>query len=252
MALKIGTVEPTQIIVEITSDRQLVSFPGGRVDANKISEIDPSGNTKYYYIASTTSKISFSSNSMKLENKLLADRNIVIIREQNGASTYTYQAKYKDTTLTLQSTYKGETTSSAPDTSQVLVPAKKVTALPCSDLTEVRVFKDGVTTTVWSQIRRLNAPIISDHSWQNENMTIRLTVTNSNTVWATFHGTLYDTPFDDAYGSTHTSIAPGSTTTIDIPLDSSFGEGVRCYIEAYFAQTSIYEQSSTIKYMIEP
>lgn len=251
MALKIGTVEPTQIIVEITSDRQSVSFPGGRVEAKKISQIDPSGNTNYYYTASTSSHISFSSNSMKLENKLLTDLKTVIIRDENGASTYTYQAKYEHTALWLESIYKGKTTSSAPDTSTVLIPVKEVTALPCSDLTEVRVLKDGVTTTVWSKTTRLQAPVISDHNWQNENMTIRLTVTNPNAMWAVFHGTFYDTPFDDSYGSTSTSISPRGTTTVDIPLDSSFGEGVRCYIEAYFTQTR-YEQSSTIKYMIEP
>ena len=120
-----------------------------------------------------------------------------------------------------------------------------------TSLTKVQVVKNGTTTVVWSQISRLKAPIISDHSWQNENMTIRLTVTNSNTVWATFHGTLYDTQFDDAYGSTSTSIPPRGTTTVDIQLDSSFGEGIGCYIEAYFSQTSIYEQSSTIKYVAE-
>lgn len=76
-------------------------------------------------------------------------------------------------------------------------------------------------------------------------------MTNPNAMWAVFHGTLYDTPFDDSYGSTSTSISPRDTTTVDIPLDSSFGEGVRCYIEAYFTQPG-YEQSSTIKYMIEP
>lgn len=252
MALKIGTVEPTQIIVEITSDRQSVSFPGGRVEAKKISQIDPSGNTNYYYTASQSAPyISFSSNSMKLDNKLLTDLYTVIIRKENGAHTYTYQARYKSSALWLQSTYKGKTTSSAPDTSEVLIPAEEVVALPCSDLTEVRILKDGVTTTVWSQTTRLQAPVISDHSWQNENMTIRLTVTNPNAMWAVFHGTLYDTPFDDSYGSTSTSISPRDTTTVDIPLDSSFGEGVRCYIEAYFTQPG-YEQSSTIKYMIEP
>ena len=45
---------------------------------------------------------------------------------------------------------------------------------------------------------KLSVPSITGHSWLNENMTIRLTVTNNNSVAAVFHGTLYDTAYDDA------------------------------------------------------
>lgn len=81
-------------------------------------------------------------------------------------------------------------------------------------------------------------------------MTIGLTVTNNNSVAAVFHGTLYDTAYDDAYGSTSITISANSTKTFDIALDSSFGEGVGCYIQAYFTADG-YNQSSTIKYVAE-
>lgn len=97
---------------------------------------------------------------------------------------------------------------------------------------------------------KLSVPSITGHSWLNENMTIRLTVTNNNSVAAMFHGTFYDTAYDDSYGSTSITISANSTKTFDIALDSSFGEGVGCYIQAYFTADG-YNQSSTIKYVAE-
>ncbi len=97
---------------------------------------------------------------------------------------------------------------------------------------------------------KLSVPSITGHSWLNENMTIRLTVTNNNSVAAVFHGTLYDTAYDDAYGSISTTISANSTKTVDIALDSSFGEGVGCYVQAYFTADG-YNQSSTTKYVAE-
>lgn len=97
---------------------------------------------------------------------------------------------------------------------------------------------------------KLSVPSITGHSWLNENRTIRLTVTNNNSVAAMFHGTLYDTAYDDSYGSTSVTISANSTKTFDIALDSSFGEGVGCYIQAYFTADG-YNQSSTIKYVAE-
>lgn len=97
---------------------------------------------------------------------------------------------------------------------------------------------------------KLSVPSITGHSWLNENMTIRLTVTNNNSVAAVFHGTLYDTAYDDAYGSISTTISANSTKTVDIALDSSFGEGIGCYVQAYFTADG-YNQSSTTKYVAE-
>ena len=97
---------------------------------------------------------------------------------------------------------------------------------------------------------KLSVPSITGHSWLNENMTIRLTVTNNNSVAAMFHGTLYDTAYDDAYGSISTTIGANSTKTVDIALDSSFGEGIGCYVQAYFTADG-YNQSSTTKYVAE-
>ena len=97
---------------------------------------------------------------------------------------------------------------------------------------------------------KLSVPSIAGHSWLNENMTIRLTVTNNNSVAAVFHGTLYDTAYDDAYGSISTTISANSTKTVDIALDSSFGEGIGCYVQAYFTADG-YNQSSTTKYVAE-
>lgn len=65
-----------------------------------------------------------------------------------------------------------------------------------------------------------------------------------------FHGTLYDTYIDDSFGSTSITISANSTKTVDIALDSSFGEGVGCYVEAYFTADG-YNQSSTTKYVAE-
>lgn len=97
---------------------------------------------------------------------------------------------------------------------------------------------------------KLSVPSITGHSWLDENMKIRLTVTNNNSVAAVFHGTLYDTAYDDAYGSISTTISANSTKTVDIALDSSFGEGVGCYVQAYFTADG-YNQSSTTKYVAE-
>lgn len=111
-------------------------------------------------------------------------------------------------------------------------------------VTKVEQYLTGGTAT------KLSVPSITGHSWLNENMTIRLTVTNNNSVAAVFHGTLYDTAYDDAYGSISTTISANSTKTVDIALDSSFGEGIGCYVQAYFTANG-YNQSSTIKYVAE-
>lgn len=111
-------------------------------------------------------------------------------------------------------------------------------------VTKVEQYLSGGTVT------RLSVPSITGHSWLNENMTIRLTVTNNNSVAAVFHGTLYDTAYDDAYGSISTTISANSTKTVDIALDSSFGEGIGCYVQAYFTADG-YNQSSTTKYVAE-
>ena len=111
-------------------------------------------------------------------------------------------------------------------------------------VTKVEQYLTGGTAT------KLSVPSITGHSWLNENMKIRLTVTNNNSVAAVFHGTLYDTAYDDAYGSISTTISANSTKTVDIALDSSFGEGIGCYVQAYFTADG-YNQSSTTKYVAE-
>ena len=111
-------------------------------------------------------------------------------------------------------------------------------------VTKVEQYLTGGTAT------KLSVPSITGHSWLNENMKIRLTVANNNSVAAVFHGTLYDTAYDDAYGSISITIGANSTKTVDIALDSSFGEGVGCYVQAYFTADG-YNQSSTIKYVAE-
>lgn len=111
-------------------------------------------------------------------------------------------------------------------------------------VTKVEQYLSGGTAT------KLSVPSITGHSWLNENMTIRLTVTNNNSVAAVFHGTLYDTAYDDAYGSISITISANSTKTVDIALDSSFGEGIGCYVQAYFTADG-YNQSSTTKYVAE-
>ena len=111
-------------------------------------------------------------------------------------------------------------------------------------VTKVEQYLIGGTAT------KLSVPSITGHSWLNENMKIRLTVTNNNSVAAVFHGTLYDTAYDDAYGSISTTISANSTKTVDIALDSSFGEGVGCYVQAYFTADG-YNQSSSTKYVAE-
>lgn len=111
-------------------------------------------------------------------------------------------------------------------------------------VTKVEQYLIGGTAT------KLSVPSITGHSWLDENMKIRLTVTNNNSVAAVFHGTLYDTAYDDSYGSTSITISANSTKTVDIALDSSFGEGIGCYVQAYFTADG-YNQSSTIKYVAE-
>lgn len=111
-------------------------------------------------------------------------------------------------------------------------------------VTKVEQYLIGGTAT------KLSVPSITGHSWLDENMKIRLTVTNNNSVAAVFHGTLYDTAYDDAYGSISITISANSTKTVDIALDSSFGEGIGCYVQAYFTADG-YNQSSTTKYVAE-
>lgn len=111
-------------------------------------------------------------------------------------------------------------------------------------VTKVEQYLVGGTAT------KLSVPSITGHSWLDENMKIRLTVTNNNSVAAVFHGTLYDTAYDDAYGSISITISAKSTKTVDIALDSSFGEGIGCYVQAYFTADG-YNQSSTTKYVAE-
>lgn len=375
MALKIGTVEPTEIIVEVTSASQSVSFPSGSVTATKRATLDSSGNTVYYYQASATSTVTFSYNTMKLNGTLLTSSYQTIA---TGINT-TYQAKYDGTTLELRSSYSAKTTASTASTTTVTIIAKTATALPCSSLTKVQVVKDGTTTVVWeksswltiwtgskqassavrvgstgisdgtytwysgsatttltvadgyiknttsqtritltftgtekvmtltssdqlvgtvastgtyqmsvyvrldssgivftinaksttknSNVRNwastivtkieqyttsngtLTAPTITSHSWQDEDMTIRLTVKNSNSTAVLFHGTLYD-DYNDSYGSVTQTISANTTTTVDIALDSSFGEGVPCFVEAYFTAGG-YTQSGITKYTAE-
>lgn len=120
----------------------------------------------------------------------------------------------------------------------------KATGTAVLTVTKVEQYLTGGTAT------RLSVPSITGHSWLNENMTIRLTVTNNNSVAAVFHGTLYDTAYDDAYGSISITISANSTKTVDIALDSSFGEGIGCYVQAYFTADG-YNQSSTTKYVAE-
>lgn len=111
-------------------------------------------------------------------------------------------------------------------------------------VTKVEQYLIGGTAT------KLSVPSITGHSWLDENRKIRLTVTNNNSVAAVFHGTLYDTAYDDSYGSTSITISANSTKTVDIALNSSFGEGIGCYVQAYFTANG-YNQSSTIKYVAE-
>ena len=77
-------------------------------------------------------------------------------------------------------------------------------------VTKVEQYLVGGTAT------KLSVPSITGHSWLDENMKIRLTVTNNNSVAAVFHGTLYDTAYDDAYGSISITISAKSTKTVDI------------------------------------
>lgn len=133
MPLKVGTVEPTQIIVDYPSQSFDVSSPNTTATATKIASVSPLGSATYSYSASATATYTYTHKNLKL-NGILLTPSLQVIKTQGF---YTYNASYSSGTLTIRASYYQETTASAASTKPVKFLGSTFTAIPCVELTRV-------------------------------------------------------------------------------------------------------------------
>lgn len=140
MSLKIGAVEPTQIVVDYPDQSFSVSTESGRLNITKTAETNVEGAVNYYYVGSTSVTYTYSHSSLKLEDVVL-DSSFKTILQTGG---FTYSANYVSGTLTISITYRNATTSSSPASSTVRMFSHSFTAVPCVEITRLKANGTGV------------------------------------------------------------------------------------------------------------
>lgn len=103
-----------------------LSFPSGTVTATKLSQMNSSGTTVYYYTGELTKTYSYSYDTISVNGITLTSSYKLVAGTNTGIRYNAYYAKYTGGVLTLRSYRYMQTTASASNTTQLTIPSTTV------------------------------------------------------------------------------------------------------------------------------